>query len=218
MQFSSETIQILKNFASINNSIVFREGDTVSTITASTSIFARAQVAEHFPREVPIYDLGSFLALLTIREGQEVEFGDKSAIITKDGGSFEYYYSSSDVVKGAPNKTIEVGEHYKFKLTAEDVAMINKAAAITAAPSLSITSKNQTVTLSLSNRKNPTANNYKKVIGTSMADFDVFIPVENLKIIPDAYDVTVDQRKFLHFKHETKNLQYWLACEPDSVI
>lgn len=218
MKISSDTIQILKNFASINNSIIFREGSTISTITASTSIFARAQVDEHFPREVAIYDLGSLLALLTIRDGQDVEFGEKSVHISKDSGNFEYFYSTSDVVKGAPNKTIEVVDYYKFKLTAEDVAMINKAASITSAPNLSVTSRNKTVTLSVSNRKDPTANNFKKVIGTSDVDFDVFFPVENFKIIPDAYEVTVDQRKFLHFRHESRDLQYWIACEPDSVV
>lgn len=218
MQISNETIHILKNFASINNNILIREGDVVSTITNAKNIFARAQVAEHFPKEVAIYDLNSLLALLTIKEDQEVEFGDKAVTISKDSGKFEYFYSSPDVVKGAPDKTIEVDKFYSFKLTAEDIAMLNKAAAITSAPSLSVTCKDQVVTLSLSNRKNQTANNFKKVIGTGFEDFDVFIAVENFKIIQDAYEVTVSKKKFLHFKHETKNLEYWIACEPESVI
>lgn len=219
MQISNETIQILKNFASINNSILVREGDIISTITTAKNIFARAQVQEHFPKEVAIYDLGSLLALLTLRENQEIEFGDKSVTINKEGaGTFEYYYSSPEVVKGAPDKTIEVDEFYKFKLTAEDVAMINKAAAITSAPNFSVTCKNQQVMLTIGNRKELSTNNFKKTIGTGFEDFDVFMGVENFKIIPDAYEVTVSKKKFLHFKHETKNLQYWIACDPESII
>lgn len=219
MHISNETIQILKNFASINNNILIREGDVISTITGAKNIFARAQVSEHFPKEVAIYDLPSLLALLTLKENQEIDFGDKALTISKEGnGTFEYFYSSADVVKGAPDKTIEVDEFYKFKLTAEDVAMINKAAAITSAPNFSVTSKNQSVTLTIGDRKNQSANNFKKVIGTGFEDFDVFMAVENFKIIPDAYEVTVSKKKFLHFKHETKNLQYWIACEPESVI
>ena len=218
MQISSETIQILKNFASINNSIVIRPGDIISTVANGTSIFARAQVAEHFPKEVLIYELGSLLALLTIKENQEVDFGDKSLTISKDGGQFEYFYAGPDIVKGAPSGTIEVDEYYKFKLTAEDVAMINKAAAITSAPHLSITCTDQTVTLSVHNRKNRSANNFKRTLGTGLENFDVFIAIENFKIIPDAYEVTVSRRNFIHLKHETKNLQYWIACDPDSVI
>lgn len=218
MQISNETTQILKNFASINNSILLREGDVVSTITNAKSIFARAQVAEHFPKEIAIYDLSKVLALLSIRENQEVLFGEKALTISKDNAMFEYFYASKDLVKGAPEKTIEVDEFFKFKLTAEDVGMINKAAAITEAPNVSITCKNQTVTLSVGDRKNQSANNFKKVIGTGLQDFDVFIAVENFKVIPDAYEVTVSQRKFLYFKHETKNLEYWIACEPESVV
>ena len=208
----------MKNFASINNNILIREGDIVATITGAKNIFARAQIAESFPKEVAIYDLNSLLALLTLKENQEVEFGDKALTISKDSGKFEYFYSSPDVVKGAPDKTIEVDDFYKFKLTAEDVGMINKAAAITSAPNLSVTCKNQTVTLTIGDRKNQSANNFKRVIGTGFDDFDVFMAVENFKIIPDAYEVTVSKKKFLHFRHETKNLQYWIACEPESVI
>ena len=218
MQISNETTQILKNFASINNSILFREGDVIATITSAKSIFARAQVAEYFPKEVAIYDLSKVLALLSIRENQEIDFGDKALTISKDNAKFEYFYASKDLVKGAPEKTIEVDDFFKFKLTAEDVGMINKAAAITEAPNISITCKNQTVMLTVGDRKNQSANNFKKTIGTGLQDFDVFIAVENFKVIPDAYEVTVSQRKFLHFQHETKNLQYWIACEPESVV
>jgi hypothetical protein len=98
-----------------------------------------------------------------------------------------------------------------------------KAAAITGAPTVSVTNKNQAVTLSVSDRKNDTASNFKKTLGTSFEEFDVFIAVENLKVIPDAYEVTVaktpnGKAKFLHFKHESKPLQYWIACEPGSVV
>ena len=218
MQLSNETTQILKNFASINNSILIREGDVVATITAAKSIFARAQISEHFPKEVAIYDLSKVLALLSIRENQEIDFGDNALTISKDNAKFEYFYASKDLVKGAPEKIIEVDDFFKFKLTAEDVGMINKAAAITEAPNISISCKNQTVILTVGDRKNQSANNFKKTIGTGLQDFDVFIAVENFKVIPDAYEVTVSQRKFLHFKHETKNLQYWIACEPESVV
>jgi protein gp37 len=112
---------------------------------------------------------------------------------------------------------------YKFKVTAEDIQMIMKAAAITGAPTVSVTCKNQAVMLSVSDRKNDTASNFKKSLGTSFDDFDVFIAVENLKVIPDAYDITVaktpnGKAKFLHFKHESRQLQYCIAAEPGSVV
>jgi len=223
MKFSGETLSILKNFASINTNIIFKQGDNVATISNAKNIFAKATIKESIPNEFAIYDLNSLLAMLTLMENQDVAFGDKSLMVTSDKGKFEYFYSNPEIVTGAPSGEIEHVEVYKFKLMAEDVQMIMKAAAITGAPTISITNKNQNVTLSVSDRKNDTASNFKKSLGTSFDNFDVYIAVENLKVIPDAYDVAVaktanGKAKFLHFKHESKQLQYWIACEPGSVI
>lgn len=223
MKFSSDTLTILKNFASINTNIIFKPGDNIATISNAKNIFAKATIKESIPNEFAIYDLNSLLAMLTLMENQDVEFSDKSLIVTSDKGKFEYFYSNPEIVQGAPSGEIEHVEVYKFKLMAEDVQMIMKAAAITGAPTISITNKNQNVTLSVSDRKNDTASNFRKALGTAFDNFDVYIAVENLKVIPDAYDVAVaktanGKAKFLHFKHESKQLQYWIACEPGSVI
>lgn len=223
MKFSNETLLILKNFASVNQSIMFKPGDTISTFSNMKNIFAKATIKEQIPNQFAIYDLNSLLAMLSIVENQEVEFGDKSLKITSDKGNFEYFYSNPDIVKAAPDGEIEHQDVYKFKMAAEDIQLIMKAAAITSAPTISVTNKNQTVTLSVKDRKNDSSNNFRKTLGTAFDEFDIFISVENLKVIPDAYEVTVaktsnGKAKFLHFKHESKQLQYWIAAEPGSVV
>lgn len=223
MKFSNETLSLLKNFASINTNIVFTPGDTIATISNAKNIFAKATIKEDLPDGFAIYDLNSLLAMLTLMENQEIEITDKSLIVSSDKGKFEYFFSNPDIVTAAPSGEIEHIDVYKFKLMAEDVQMIMKAAAITGAPTISITNKNQNVELSVSDRKNDTASNFRKPLGTSFDNFDVFIAVENLKVIPDAYDVSVaktpnGKAKFLHFKHESRPLQYWIACEPGSVV
>jgi hypothetical protein len=223
MKIGSETISLLKNFASINTNIVFKQGDVVSTISNAKNIFAKASIKEVIPNEFAIYDLNSMLAMLTLMDNQEVEFGDKCLVVTSPAGKFEYYYSNPEVVTAAPTGAIEHSDIYSFKMTSEDIHMVMKAAAITGAPTISVTCSNQAVTLSVSDRKNDTAANFKKQLGTAFDPFDVFIAVENLKVIPDAYDVTVaktpnGKAKFLHFKHESRDLQYWIACEPGSTV
>lgn len=223
MKFNNETLGLLKNFASINTNIIFKQGDVVSTISNAKNIFAKATIKETIPNEFAIYDLNSLLAMLTLMENQDVTFSDKSLVVTSDKGKFEYFYSNPEIVTGAPTNEIEHVDVYKFKLMAEDVQMIMKAAAITGAPTVSVTNQNQNVILSVSDRKNDTASNFKKALGTAFDNFDVFIAVENLKVVPDAYEVTVaktpnGKAKFLHFKHESRQLQYWIACEPGSVV
>lgn len=223
MKISNETIAILKNFASINTNIVFKPGDNVATISNAKNIFARAKIKEDLPNQFAIYDLNSLLAMLTLVENQDVEFGDKNISINSDKGKFEYFYSNPEVVTAAPDGEIEHIDVYKFKLAAEDVQMIMKAAAVTGAPTISVTNKNQSVTLVVGDRKNESSNNFKKNLGTAFDEFDLFVAVENLKVIPDAYEVSVSKTqngkaKFLHFKHESKQLQYWIAAEPGSVV
>ena len=218
MQISNETIQILKNFAAINSNIMIRKGKTLSTISTAKNIFAKAEVVEDFPTEVAVYDLNSLLALLTLMENQNVEFGDKSLNISKDNGKFEYFYSSPTVIVAAPTKDIEVDTHYEFKLTSEDVNMIMKAAAITSSPTITISSTGDDVSLTIGDKKNDTANTYKKVIGKSEHSFDCHMAVENFKIVPDAYTVTISKKKAFHFQHATKAIEYFIAMEPDSVV
>jgi len=218
MQISNETIQILKNFATINSNILIRKGSTLSTISTAKNIFAKATVTENFPQEVAIYDLNSLLALLTLMENQSIDFGDNSLTISKDNGKFEYFYSSANVIVAAPDKSIEVDNHYQFTLTAEQVAMVAKAAAITAAPSISLISKDGKVNLQVGDKKNTTANSYRKLIGECEKDFECHMAVENFKVIPDAYTVTVSKKKVFHFKHATKTVEYFIAMDPDSVV
>ena len=66
MKLSTNTIQVLKNFASINQNLVIKEGNTISTMSAMKNIVAKAEVEETFPKQVAIYDLNEFLASLSL--------------------------------------------------------------------------------------------------------------------------------------------------------
>lgn len=218
MKLSPETIAVLKNFASINTNILVREGSTLSTISTGKSVFAKATVAEKFPREFAIYDLNSLLSLFTLMDDQDIEFNEKSLTISKDGGRFEYFYSSPSIIVAAPNKSIEVDDFYTFALTQTDIQMISKAAAIVAAPTISIAADGSQVVLTVGDKKNDSANNYSKVVGAFDDAFEAHISVANFAVMPDNYTITVSKKKLLHFKAENKKVEYFIAMEPDSKI
>tara|TARA_R110002167_G_scaffold51702_28_gene149733 strand:- start:195 stop:863 length:669 start_codon:yes stop_codon:yes gene_type:complete len=221
MKISGETLSVLKNFASINTNMVFKPGSTISTMSSAKNIVAMATISEEIPNNFAIYDLNSLLALLTLMNDQEVSFGDNSLIITSSAGTFEYFYSNPELVVGGV-KEIETHVVYEFKLTAEDIQTLMKAAAITSAPTISFTCKDSEVNIIVSDRKNESSNTFKKPIGTSFEPFDVFIAVENLKVIPEAYTVSVakgpnEKGRFIRLDNESKDLKYWIAAEPGSV-
>jgi len=222
MKISNETLQLLKNYASINSNILLREGNVFSTISAGSNIFARAEIAETFPKEVAIYDLNSLLALLTLADNQEVEFGDRSLTISKDGGEFEYFYSDASILLPRPDKwptkPPSAESFFSFSVTAQEIQTIIKSASIVGALALSIVGDGTTVTLKVGDPKTPSSNSYKKVVGECDTVFDARLGFENLKIIPDQYTIGVGKKKFLHFKSETRNYQVWIALNQDSVI
>ena len=61
MKLSKSTLDILKNFSNINQSICFKEGTELSTLSIQKNILSRAVVEEKFPKNFAIYDLSEFL-------------------------------------------------------------------------------------------------------------------------------------------------------------
>lgn len=219
MKISNDTLALLKNFASINTNILVRQGSVLSTVSEGKNILARATVSESFSREFAVYDLNNLLALLSLWEEHEIDFEEASMFLRKDGQEFEYGYADPSVVTAAPDKTLEIDPFFTFTLTAADISMVQKAASILSAPTMSIVSKGGKVTLTVSDPSNPRANAYRKELTTTdVGDFDCRLKVENLKVIGDDYTVALGRKKAMHFKHSSKDLEYWLAMEPSSVV
>ena len=219
MKLSTDTINVLKNFATINQNVRIHPGSQISTISPGKDVFARATVAETFPREFNIYDLSSFLALITLMEDQDIDFGDRSLTVSKDGGKFEYFYAEPTVIV-APEagKNIPVEAHFEFDMTKNEVEMINKAAAITAAKNVILKSVQGQVSLTIGDSAVANSNSYTRIVGSSEHSFNCILPVERVKLIPDAYHLSLSKLKFLHFKSTSRDMAYWLALEPASEV
>ena len=119
MKLSKDTLDVLKNFATINTNILVREGNTLSTISTGKNIFARAEITEAFPKEFAVYDLNSLLSLLTVMEDTDVSFGDESLTVSKGSAKFEYFYADPNIIVSAPDKSIEVDNFLKYWLALE---------------------------------------------------------------------------------------------------
>lgn len=96
--------------------------------------------------------------------------------------------------------------------------MIMKAAAITAAPMLSIVGQGGEVIVTVGDPSTPKSNSFRQVIGTTDKEFDARLAVENFKVIPASYTVTLSQKKFMFLESSKSDLKYWLALERSSTI
>ena len=127
MKVSKETLEQLKNFATINTNLLVREGNRLSTVANSMNILSKAEVLETFPKEFAIYDLNQFLSLLTMSEEPELTFGDESVTVNTGYGQFQYFYAEPSVIKSAPDKEIEVEAKYVFDIDADRIIKIQRA-------------------------------------------------------------------------------------------
>ena len=218
MKLSKDTLDVLKNFATINTNILVREGNSISTISTGKNIFAKADITDPFPKEFAVYDLNSLLSLLTVMEDTDVGFGDESLTVSKGKSVFEYFYADPNIIVSAPDKSIEVDNFFQFDLSKDDIDMIMKAAAITAAPMLSIIGDGSEVVITVGDPATAKSNSFRQVIGTTDKTFDARLAVENFKVVPSGYTVILSQKKFMFLESSNGNLKYWLALERSSSI
>jgi len=221
MKLSEHTTSVLKNFASINQNLVIKEGKTISTMSAMKNIVAKAEVDENFPRQIAIYDLNEFLASLSLFTTPVLDFSENFVMITEDGktgNSLKYFYSDPSVVT-TPSKDITMPEtEVTFSLDSSDLSKVQRAASVIGSPDLVLEKNGVGTFLTVKDKKNDTANNYSlDVDAEGEGEYNFFFKVENLKLLPTNYDVEVSSKNISHFKRQTGNVvEYWIALEPES--
>ena len=63
MKLSNETVNVLKNFSTINQGLEFKQGKTIKTVSSSKALMAEATLTDDFPETFCIYDLNQFLSV-----------------------------------------------------------------------------------------------------------------------------------------------------------
>ncbi len=221
MYLSQETVQILKNFSSINSNILIRPGSTLRTWTVSKTILGEATITEEFDREVAIYDLNQFLNCLSLIPGAELVLDDNSVTITDGTNSIDYRYASASSISTPPDKKINLpSEDVCVVLTEDNLETVKKAAAVLQIPDVSLVGDGESIYLTVRDKSNSGSNSYKIEEGETEAVFQLNLKVENLKILPGDYDVVISatssDKTIGHFTNHARNVQYFIPFENDS--
>jgi hypothetical protein len=214
---SQTTLNILKNFATINNGIIIKKGNTLRTISNAENILAAANVEESFPQTFAIYDLNQFLAGLSLFDNPSLVFDNADYVTIKDGRSrVKYYFSDPEItLKTAPDKSVKYpGSDIQFTLSASDIAAIQKATGIYKLPDLNISSDEEIV-LSVRDNEVSTSNTYDIIVpGTFEGTHSLDLKVENIRLLQGDYQVGVSKHHISEWKHLNLDLTYYIALEP----
>ena len=220
MKLSDNTLTILKNFAGINNSILVKQGNQLRTISVAKNILAEAEIEEKFPREFAIYDLNQFLNGLGLHQDPEMDFSPDSYLTIREGKRrVKYFYADPQVIISPPDKEITLpSEDVHFQLDSTSLEKLLKAAAVYQLPDFCVVGDGSKVKLVVRDKKNDTSNSYSIEVGETDKNFTFNFKVENIKIIPGAYDVGVSSKLLSKFQNTQYDLKYYIALEPDSTF
>ena len=216
---SQQTMMVLKNFATINSSILIREGNQLKTISVGENAVAQYTCEETFPQTFGIYDLNQFLAGLSLFDSAVLEFENQEYVTIKGraGKSARYYFSNPEItLKAAPEKNINFpGADMEFVLTEKNITALQKASNIYDIPDLKFHSIGGNVVMSLVDKENQTSNVFSiEIPGDNTGEYELFMKMENIRLLPGDYDVKLSSKLITEWKHQQLDLTYYIALEP----
>jgi hypothetical protein len=217
MKLSENTLNVLKNFSTINQGIVFKTGNTLRTISKQQNVMAKATVTESFDKDFAIYDLNRMLALLTSLKDPELKLNDKTLKITSGSSSTTYGLSDESMVVAPPEKDLDVkNAEVNFTLTKDDLHQVLKLAGVLGLPNIAVRGNRNKISIASLDVKNSDSDVFSVDVGDTDADFQMVFVTENLKMIPGDYDVQISSKGISHFKSKKDPIEYWIATEAGS--
>ena len=222
MKISTKTLDILKNFSEINQSILIKKGKKLKTVSTLKNILAHADVEENFPQDFAIYQLNEFIGVLSTMGNPDLTFHDKYVMLSQESGASTKYFFADPSVVVAPEKDIDMPVvDTSFMLSEKQYNDLMKMSSILQLNDVMIKgcSKSNKMSLAVTNKKSDTSNDYSiDLLGEAKVkeSFKMYFKTENLKIIPGEYVVAVSSKGISKFDNTEKKLKYWIALEPDS--
>lgn len=219
MKISKKTLEILKNFASINSNILVQPGNSITTISPVKNVLAEAKVEENFDTQFGIWDLNKFLGVVSLFNDPEFEFEDKYVnIVGSSGSSVKYHYCEPKLLT-VPTKKINMPSSViAFTLTQKNFAELQKAASVLQVSDIAVRNNDGLIQMTALDKADVSTNTYSIDVGKYDGDnnFEMFFKIENLKLMNGDYHVEICEKVVSKFSHKGMNINYWIALEADS--
>ena len=217
MELSKETQDILKNFSEINQSLAFKEGKVLKTVSPQKNILARAEVTEHFPQDFAVYELNKFLGTLSMFNKPTFEFNGNHVKMIEGKKRVKYIYADPSMFVAPPEKDIEFPDpEIEFNLTQADLDPLLRASAVLHLPEIGVVGNGSKMELTVMDVNNSSTDEVGIEVGDTDKNFQVVFKHENLKLMRDDYDVKISSRGIAHFKSVGIGVEYWIATESSS--
>ena len=215
MKFSERTLTILKSFSAINKSILMKEGNVLKTVTPEKTMIATATIPDTIPSQACIYDLSRFLSILSLYKDPDVEFHDKYFMIKDGKQRTKYVYADISMIHAAPEKELKVpSADVVVNVTWNDLQSVTKAAGVLQFTEIAFVGQDGKIYLKAMNSAQENSDDYGVEIGDTSDEFKIIIKTDNLKLLPQDYEVTLCAKGISEFKSE--GVTYFVAIDTKS--
>lgn len=218
MKLDSRTVQILKNFSTINPSLMFREGSNLTTVSPQKTIMASATIKEVIPKTFAIYDLSRFLGVLSLFDQPELDIQDASMNISSGKQKVQYTFADPRMIVTSDAKGVKMPDDAEvdFVLTADDLQRVTKALGVLQLPEIAVTGDDGEMYIEAIDSKNPSSDNYRVHLKSTPHTFRMIFKAENIKIMSGNYEVLITSKGIAQFKSD--DITYWVATESSSTF
>jgi hypothetical protein len=219
MKLSDSTTSFLKNYANINQSLEFREGSTLRTVSPLNTILASVEISEDLPKTFPIYELNRFLGTLSLFNDPELNFTDNGVTISDTNHEATYRYcGSSSMFQTPPEKDISFPDpEVEFQLTQDVFKKTINAANTLGLPEVVVEGDGTEIRLLVSDTGNVSSDSFSTGVGPTDKTFRMIFKTENLnKLMEGTYDVALSSKRISRFQRTTDTLRYFIALEQNS--
>ena len=222
MKLSNDTLNVLKNFASINQSIMFKKGKTLKTVSGGKNVLAEATITEEIPADFGVYNLNEFLSVLSLhKEDATLDFDNENVLISglKGRSKIKYRFCGAGLIVAAPDKQLAMPEaEITFELSADDFDWVMRAANVLSSPNIVVESDGADINVTATDLSNDATNvNTLRVGDGNGSAYKMIFKAEFLeKLMSGNYEVKISSKGISHFKHATDQIEYWIATEAGS--
>lgn len=215
MKFDTRTLQILRNFSSINQSIIFKNGRKLRTISSSKSVFAEAEIPFEIEKLFAIYNLPQFLSAISLFENPELILGDSSVTIKSGKEKLSYVYSEPSLIMSPSDKTLTLPSiDIEFMLKSETLTKVQKALGVIGLPEIAIVGDGEKIYVTACNSKNSSESSYRIEVGETDLTFKLIFLAENVNLLPGDYEAKICSKGIAQFKGP--EVCYWIMVESNS--
>jgi hypothetical protein len=221
MELTDKTLEVLRNYATINPNLVFSEGNTLKTISVARNVLSQTTVEESFPQSFGIYDLNEFLSVLSLVNKPRLKFETDYVVVGDSTGRSEvkYFYSDPDMLTSPAQDIVMPEAEVKFVIDTDTLNRVRKASAALGHNEMTITPTTGAIRLTIVDPKDSTSNAFSIDVEGEYpedVDFNFVVNVNNIKVVNEDFTVSVSKKLISQWKSQQSAIEYFIAFEKSS--